>query len=331
MVKLPKFRLYGEDNPQVEETIQPYLDLQNWSDLETEEKIIAFQQLRNNGWIEEYSRKILGTIEYLNNKFLRLCPGKNLHKITPIKSGYRGYSDESNISVRIKAAVDDFEYIFLHEKKEAMVFKMLTVFAEYHIVSYIYQEAEKETDNDKRREYINEAFKEFDLLANCLNHIFEQFSINTILTRNGLVPRQDERITEEIYIPTLKILENPKWKSVSKDLAGMFSEYRDENYPETITKAHRVIQRFLQILVGEEGKNSKGEVSKLFKKAKDENIVPANRFTEPIINVFQGFISSERATNSTAKPTMKIATSSDALLIMNVVMIFLQYCLQDNK
>jgi hypothetical protein len=40
----------------------------------------------------------------------------------------------------------------------------------------------------------------------------------------------------------------------------MFEDYRQEDYAMTITKAHRAVQRFLQILVGAEGKNGKGEV-----------------------------------------------------------------------
>ncbi|MDA1323197.1 MAG: hypothetical protein O3C34_00485 [Proteobacteria bacterium] len=149
-----------------------------------------------------------------------------------------------------------------------------------------------------------------------------------MLTRNGLIPRQDDKITEQIYEPTLKILSDPKWNSVDTHLADMFQDYQDRNYPEVITKAHGVVQRFLQILVGEEGKGGKGEIGKLFSKAKKTNAIPVNRFTEPLLNIFQGFIVSERATNSTAKPALNDATPSDALLVMNVVMVFLQHCLQ---
>lgn len=123
-----------------------------------------------------------------------------------------------------------------------MVFRMLSKFAESHI------------------DHFDEAFNKFNQLANCLNHIFEQFAVNQLVTRNGFVPRQDDKITEEVYIPTLSILADPKWKSVSTDLALMFEDYREENYAEAITKAHRAVQRFLQVLVGEEGKSGKGEV-----------------------------------------------------------------------
>lgn len=330
MSKIPKFILYGENDPLVEKTIQPHLSLRSWSELDEEEKTTALQEVKNWGWIDEFSSIVLWTIEDLNRKFLRICPGKNLHKIIPDHGdGFRRHF--GNIVERRNAAVTDFTDIFLNENKEALVFKMLSVFSKYHIDNDYYKQADKETNDYERRKLINKAFETFDQWATCLNHIFEQYSINVVLTRNGLVPRQDERITEEIYVPTLRILEDPKWKNVSNDLAEMFSEYSDENYPEVITKAHSAVQRFLQILVGKEGKSGKGEVGKLFKKAKTEGIISTNRFTEPIIKVFQSFISSERATKSTAKPAMKSATSSDALLVMNVVMILLQHCLQENK
>jgi hypothetical protein len=328
MIKIPKFLLYGQGDPNLEETLQPSLSLRRWADLNSPEKVTALQELRNKGWLDNYSREILQTIEYLNDHFLRLCPGKYLHQIQP-KSDSRGI--DMNESERMEAALQDFELIFMQEVSDAMVFRMLSKFAQSYINGNSYQLATEAKNEQKRKEYIASAFQKFDPLANCLNHIFKQFSVNQLLTRNGFVPRQDEKITNKIYIPTLRILADPKWKTVSDDLFQMFEDYRDGNYPEVITKAHSAVQRFLQILVGEEGKSGKGEMGKLFKKAKEDGIIPINRFTEPLINVLQGFIPSERATNSTAKPALKKATSSDALLMMNIIMIFLQYCLQNVK
>lgn len=324
-MKIPKFLLYGQDDPQVEKTIQPHLAIRRWGDLTTTEKETALRELRNKGWLTDHSSNILETIEYLNHQFLRQCPGKTLHR-TPPQRDYRGYD---NSLQRKEVAFSDFQNIFLNDESDSMVFRMLTSFAYSYIEHSYLEHAEQAESEEKRDAYVAAAFKQFDALANCLNHIFEQFAVNVLLTRSALVPRQDERITEEVYIPTLKILADPKWKTVSSDLTDMFEDYREENYPETITKAHRAVQRFLQVLVGEEGKSGKGEMSKLFEKAKREGIIPTNRFTEPIIGVFQSFITSERATNSTAKPTLKDATFSDALLVMNVVMVFLQYCLQN--
>jgi len=262
----------------------------------------------------------------LNDNFLRQCPGKNLHQIKP-----RGNYPDDNEYERKKAALSDFYHIFMHEQSETMVLRMFSKFAQSHINGYDIQSAEKAKTEAESKEYIEKAFEDFDKLANCFNHIFEQFAIDVIFTRNGLVPRQDMKITEVIYMPTLAILASPKWKNVSEDIAKMFDEYREKNYPEVITKAHSAVQRFLQVLVGEEGKNAKGEVGKLFEKAKKEGLISVNRFTEPIINDLQGFIVSERATNSTAKPTLKDASPADALLIMNVIMVFLQHCLQNSN
>ncbi len=326
-MKIPKFSLFGEKDSSVDESIQPALSLRDWGDLESEEKNIAFQEFCNNKWLDSVNAKeVLQTIEYLNSSFLRLCPGKRLHSIEP-QSDYRG--TRTNERERVEAAVLDFEHIFKTEKKDALVMRMLSKFLNNFIDEYSYRRAKEEKDKEKQKEHLGDAFRKFDWLANCINHLFEQFAVNQVVTRSGIVPRQDKTITEKIYVPTLQILENPKWESVSSDLSDMFSDYRDQNYPEVVTKAHSAVQRFLQILVGEEGKNSKGEVGKLFKEAKRTGIISVNRFTESIINAIQSFLPSERAEKSTAKPSLKGATAIDALLIMNVVMVLLQYCLQN--
>lgn len=324
-MKLPTFSLYGQGNPKIEANLRPSLSLRGWNDLSAGEKQIAFQELENSGWLKSYSKEVLQTIEYLNHEFLRLCPGKHLHSIKPERDNYRGYGNDSE---RIKAALTDFQHIFLREESEVMVLRMLSYFAERYIDKSYYRLAAESEDKEKRKEYIENTFNDFDRLANCLNHIFEQFAVNQLVTRSGFVPRQDQRITDEIYTPTLTALSDPKWKNVSSDLSEMFDDYRSEDFPEVITKAHRAVQRFLQILVGEEGKNGTGEMSKLFRQAKDQGIIPTDRFTEPMINTIQSFIPSERAKNSTAKPALKVATAPDAMLMMNVVMILIQHCLQ---
>lgn len=328
MSDLPKFRLYGDGDPKIEADLRPSLTLRKWSDLSDEEKKIALQELANNGWLEEYSPEMLNAIEYLNYVFLRQCPGKNLHNIKPTDPSYGGVMRDNSYE-KMKAALLDFRNIFLYEKSNALILRMLSKLAGNYIDAYAYGNAKREQDEKKKEAYIEDAFRRFDAYAYCLNHIFEQFAIDQLITRNGIIPRQEEVITHRIYEPTLKVLADPKWAPVSIDLAKMFDDYREENYPEVITKAHEVVQRFLQILVGEEGKNGKGEVSKLFQRAKEQKIITTDRFTEPIINAIQGFISSERATNSTAKPAIKKTTSSDALLVMNVVMVLLQHCLQN--
>jgi hypothetical protein len=316
MTDIPNFTLYGEGDAATEQSIQPTLALRGWNALTRTEKEIALQQLDNLRWLTN-SEQVLQTINYLNQKFLRTCPGKHLHKAS-------GDSDLEG------AALKDFREIFFNEKNEALVLLMLSKFPERHIDYQSLGWAKKET-GEERAESIKKAFRAFDKLANCLNHIFEQFAVNQLVTRNGFVPRQDEKINEQLYKPTLAILADPKWTTVSVDLAGMFDDYREQRYPEVITKAHSAVQRFLQIQVGDEGKSGKGELARLVREAKDQGIIPTNRFIDPVVASILNYIPSERANNSTAKPALKDTTPSEALLMMNVVMILLQFCLQNMK
>jgi hypothetical protein len=323
-MEIPEFRLYGEGDASVEESIQPKLALRTWTAVSPDDRKIALQHIANKKWLDEGSTEVLRTIEYLNSAFLRLCPGKHLHAIKPKQDSY---GKNTNDETRRRAALKDFETIFVLES-DALVLRMLSTLASNYIVDWKLEAAKGEADEDKRKNFVEDAFKRFDRFARLLNQIFEQFAVNQLITRNGIVPRQDDRIATQVYEPTLRALSDPKWTAVSDDLARMFEDYRDRNYPEVITKAHVAVQRFLQIIAGEEGKSGKGEVGKLFQEAKTKGLIPVNRFTEPLVTVIQGYIVSERATNSTAKPTMKDATASDALLMMNVVLVFIQYCLQ---
>jgi hypothetical protein len=251
------------------------------------------------------------------------CPGKNLIAVEPEPS----YSPTPSDHKHAQAALKDFALIFQYFRED-VVMLMLSVFAKSLIDRGKWRSAKKEAEAEKRKKMTEEAFARFDALANCLNHIFEQFAVNQVVTRNGFVPRQDVAITASVYVPTLAVLADPRWKPVSDDLSSAFEDYRSKNYGESITKAHAAVQRFLQILVGEEGKNAKGEVKALLQDAKAKGLIPVNRFTEPLVNASHSFLASERATNSTAKPAVKEATPSDALLVLNTVMVFLQFCLQ---
>ena len=141
-------------------------------------------------------------------------------------------------------------------------------------------------------------------------------------------PEPPLTIERELYKPTLKALSDPKWGPLNKILVLMFEDFREGRYPETITKAHSAIHCFLQILVREPGTNAKGELGRLVKEGKKAGLIPTNQFTEPFLQNIQSFITSERATNSTAKPAQIPASSSDALLMMNLTILFLQHCLQ---
>ncbi|HMS84190.1 MAG TPA: hypothetical protein PKD12_11110 [Nitrospira sp.] len=318
--EIQKFTLYGENTPAFDDSIQPTLDFRSWSDVSKEERITALQQILNSGWTKK-EQHILDAIAHLNHTYLRLCPGKNLHKAPRGNAG-------SDLVIR-RAAGEDFCRIFL-EAGESLALRMLSKFAEGLIDKYHLRQAQKTVESDERAKCVGDAFEVFDRFANCINHIFEQFAINQMLTRTGFIPRQDKTIEKELYKPTLKALSDPKWMPVNKILTPMFEDFREGKYSEAITKAHSAVHCFLQILVGEHGTNAKGELGNLIKDGKRTGVIPTNRFTEPFLTNVQSFITSERATNSTAKPSRLPALSSDALLMMNISLVFLQHCLQAN-
>ncbi|TKB60863.1 MAG: hypothetical protein E8D48_11885 [Nitrospira sp.] len=321
--EIKKFALYGENTPAFDDSIQPTLDLRSWSDVPTKERGVALQQILNSGWLADTGAKqIIRAIAHLNDTYLRRCPGRNLHS-APREGEHYGFG-----LVRREAAAKDFARIFL-EEKEPLVLRMLSKFAQLLIDADALNKATKAVNSGKRAEYVQGAFKTFDHFASCINHVFKQFAVNQSLTRSGFIPRQDETIEQALYKPTLKALSDPKWMPVNKILAPMFEDFREGRYPETITKAHSAVQCFLQILVaGKPGTNAKGELAQLMKTGKEAGVIPTSRFIEPFVGNIQSFIASERATNSTAKPSLVPASSSDALLMMNMTLVFLQHCLQ---
>lgn len=329
MTEIPVFKLYGDKNPEVEALIQPKLPLRQWDELTSDEKSIALQELVRCQWLTAHSREALWSVRDLNYHYLRILPGKRLHNVRSNDDvhPHRLYNETSELL----AGNSDFRDIFVNGHPGELILRMLSSFASYHIDTSCLNTVRNAQDEESKKTLIGKAFRKFDQLASLLNRIFDQFCVNVMVTRNGFIPRQDEKIEKDIYVPTLLVLSDPKWKTVNASLADMFNDYQANNYPEVITKAHSVVQRFLQILVGEEGKSGKGELGKLFATAKKTHIVPNNRFTESIINSIQRFVVTERATNSTAKPALQRAESSDALLVMNVVMVFLQHCLQESK
>lgn len=328
MADIPIFKIYGEDSEQIQNEIQSRLPFRNWVDLDIEEKETACQELINRRWIRASDRKILITIEYLNEEFLRRLPGYELHH-TPYKKnpGYHG----DNETERREIAVECFCKILIEDPSDALIYAMLSRYAKTLIDTSYVKRAEETEDPTEREAHIDKAYNLFDRFAYCLEHIFEQFSVNQKLVRTGLIPRQDDKITKEIYEPVLLILADPKWKTLNDDIEKMFGEFRGGNHPEVITKVHGIVHRFLQILVGEEGKSGKGEVGKLYNEAIKKGKIPVSRFTESMVKSIQSFIVAERANKSSAKPAKEAASPEDALLNMNVLMVFLQHCLKAEK
>ena len=323
MTDIPTFKLFGEDDLDIQAILKPDLGHRDWEDLSREDKGIILQELFNQGWFASGRKQIFHTMSYLNHHFLVERPAPRLHRIKPANDPIH-----SNFIERAKAAKLDFWDYFL-DRPGVKVYFLLSLFLKFHIKENILNDLDHALRDSNRQNLLNEAYEAFDRLAKSLNHIFEQFSLQWLVTRRGFIPRQEKKITDLIYQPTLKILSDPKWQSVDSDFSRMFDDFQNAKYSECIAKAHSAVQRFLQVIIGEEGKNGKGNFGQLFSEAKKNGLISDNQFTGPVVNAMQRYIPSERANNSTAKPAVKEATYSDALLMMNVVMVLIQHCLQN--
>ena len=266
---------------------------------------------------------VVNLINKLNYQFTRIQPGFNVHTMN-VEDGYQQNDEHLYL-----AAYEDFRNIFINKKSEDLVLLMLSLYAKCLIDKHELNLVDHETDSEKRKQRIKSAFGRFDNFAICLNHLFDQFSVNIVVTRCGFVPRQDERIVKNIYEPTLEILSDPKWDSVNSIFREVFAEYHAQRYPDAITQAHNAVHQFLKIVFGEEGSSGKGQFGKLIKKAKSQDIISQMDEIKVWINWTTGFLPSERANKGSAKPTSQTANSADALLVMNTALVLIQHCLQN--
>ena len=191
---------------------------------------------------------------------------------------------------------------------------------------------EKETEESFKKRKIDAEYKMFDNFASRINDVFEQFGINYHITRSGFVPRQDKKITKEIYEPVLGFLSDPHWKAVNKDLQDAFSQFQKKSpkaYSSSITHTVSALQAFLQILV--HGKTGKGDIKELIPKAQAQQKIPNDLFSTKIFKDINSVLMSERQTKGDPHPKKEYATQKHALLVLNLTMIFLQHCIQDTN
>lgn len=323
VTEIPQFKIYGEDDPMFFERIQPRLELRSWSKLSTDEKTTIYENLSIEFFSYDFFKAgVLNAIEELNYHFTRIQPGINVHKIK-VEVGHLPGNE-----ILFQAAHKDFRNIIIDEKSEDLVLFMLSLCTKRLINEHLLDLAKQETDTNKRKQRVDSAHNILDKFANHLNHLFDQFGVNFIVTRLGFVPRQDKRIVKNIYEPTLEILSDPKWDSVNSIFREVFADFHAQRYPEAITQAHNAVHQFLKIVFGEEGSSGKGQFGKLINKAKSQDIISQMDEIKVWINWTTGFLPSERANKGSAKPTSQTANSADALLVMNTALVLIQHCLQ---
>jgi len=315
------FKFFSETNREAERFLKPDLGLRSWNDLSTDEKDKIWHHLKQYFFVdiqkvERYERREpylyeirrsyadrVGYMEYRRNAIVIVKSIVYLNEKYKAKSFAENYLKKPDLD----AACCDFYHIFMNQE-EFVVIELLSFYAKF---------------------LLSQGCKFFDGFRERLNDVFLQFGIKYHLTRDGFIPRQEEKIIEEIYEPVLSCLRDPKWKEVSKILSDAFDEYRKntpQGYSNCVTNTVSAIQAFLQIIVNE--KTGKGEISKLIPEAQKRKLIPDDFFTKKIFVNLESILARERSDNGTAHPKKEYANEKNARTMLNLAMIFFQHCIQ---
>jgi hypothetical protein len=308
------FKFFSETNKEAKRFLKPDLGLKGWNDLSTNEKDKIWHHLKRYFFdiqkIERYDRRELYPYEirgYANH--MEYKQNAIVKSIAHLNENYKAKSFAENYlkNPNSYAAFCDFYHIFMNQE-EFVVMELLSAYAKFLL-----------SQNDKF----------FDDFSERLNDVFLQFGIKYHLTKDGFIPRQEEKIIEGIYEPVLSCLRDPKWKEVSKILSDAFDEYiknTPQGYSNCVTNTVSAIQAFLQIIVN--GKTGKGEISRLIPEAQKRKLIPDDFFTKKIFENLESIFARERAETGIAHPKTEYANEKNARTMLNLAMIFFQHCIQ---
>ncbi|MFA5031679.1 MAG: hypothetical protein WC614_01545 [bacterium] len=320
------FKLWSINNPNAIKNICPDLGMREWSALGPDEKHKIWSYFSNKDWFTK-SNCVFYTIENLNERYKRKSYGQGL-----LKHGGPHFNVHNNgikyfESCCLKVTLDDFLLIFLNENQD-VVYEMLSLFVLQNVNTFSIENIDESDEEAKKEEIINLAYKKADKFAEDFNDIFEQFNLNVVLTRNGIVFRQDKKITEDIYIPVLTYLSGKKWGPVNRDLSDAFRRFQEktpQGYSGCITHAISALQGFLQILVYD--KIGKGDLNDLLSEAQRKKVISSDAFSTKIFKDIQSIIMQKRQESGDPHPKEEYANERSAKLVLNLIMIFIQNCI----
>ncbi|QLH52762.1 MAG: hypothetical protein CH6_0061 [Candidatus Kapaibacterium sp.] len=330
------FKLWSELNPIAIEELKPNLGWRSWDALTKEEKHKIWIHLKNYFFVKKDEKDDFGfqvaSFEFLGKSWEQ---NKKLQRVisalTTLNERYKAKSYAKNFleHPNIDTACRDFYDIFIMQS-ENVVMELLSLYCKALISERASRDIQKGKD-ETEEEYQNRLknWKEFDDFAQRLNDVFEQFGVNVVLTRQGFIPRQDEKITKEIYEPVLKFLSDEKWSPVNRDLKDAFRDYQQktpDGHSSCITHTISSIEAFLQIILY--GKTGKGTLAELILEAQKKNLIPNDTFTSLIFKNIKEIFAQERKHTGDSHPKKEYATEKNARMILNLAMIFFQHCIQ---
>lgn len=309
----------------------PTFEFRKWSDLSAKErddvwkyckqtinlvdKLKADSNKKGYGDPETYDYPIYKTIVELNENHKTNSPTKDLMR-------------DSIGRRKDKYPADPlFKQVFL-ELDEVWVVRMLSIFANNLIFDGNLRKKEGEFDKDYFQRNSTWKYQHLDLFKNRLNQVLEDFGLDLKLTRIGFVFRQEKKILEKIYNPTLEILADPKFEVVNRELKDAFdglSSGDKKGYSSCIGHSITGIEAFLSIIQDVEiGVKS---LSDLITGATKKEMIPSDPFSKTLFKDWKSILMQERQTKGHAHVKKEYATQENAQTILNLSMIFIQHCL----
>ncbi|MFW5703759.1 MAG: hypothetical protein ACOCXQ_02905 [Patescibacteria group bacterium] len=325
-----KFKLWSQRSSEAKETLQPDLGMRTWDDLSSQEKENIWKYMREFFFDEnQKSSYAPGGFRTKFFKFLDTGISKEvLHRriifaIYNMNKQYKAPNYTPNFldAKGLQSACYDFIEIFMQQRGDVVLellsFYCKAVISEKKPQDYPFEQGDtSDEDYSKAKDlWLN---KDFYIFADHLNDLLLQYGINVYLSKSGFLPRQDERIIDEIYVPVLQALSHTQWNAVNGLLADAFSEYQKNNkqgYSNCVTNTIAAIEAFLQIKI--HGRIGKGTLGNLVKEAQKKEIIPKDVFSNSIFKNITSILAQERMATGIAHPKEEYANEKNILVPEN--------------
>ena len=334
------FKLWSETKKEARDELSPDFGFRSWEELSNDDKYIIWKYVDRHFFKKDECRQtfsygnkscnyeFFGDYNEKNNKLTRVVDSISYLNLRNKANSYaRNFLEDS----KFNSACKDFYEIF-STQSENVVFELLSLYSKLIMLERSKRKPsrnEEESDNEFEKRTFEWKWEVFDKFTEDLNEVFLQFGIKYHLTRDGFIPRQDNKIMEEIYEPVLDYLSDKKWEKVNEILSDAFSDYRKntpQGYSSCVTHSVSALQAFLQILVN--GKIGSGGIKELIKQAQDKKLIPNDIFSGKIFKDIDSILMRERGKTGNPHPKKEYANEKSARLVLNLMMIFFQHCIQ---
>lgn len=305
------FIKWSDIQPSARKALKPDMGMRSWDDIDEEERAIILGHLTNAGLFgcDAITWQAMDCFGH-DHKAADLCKHLRMHGGPHLYDTRGSIHLESDLKQCCKdSAAQEASHLLLKSTRDIA----------YEVLSYYAEQTQKGLLGGGM----------FEHFARCFNDVAEQFGIDITITATGIAPRQEPKITETVYEPVLKVLGDAKWKPVSRDLGDAFADFHKgtkEGYSASITHAISALQAFLQISV--KGATGKGDINDLLAESIKKGLIPDDPFTRKVLKDIEGVLMEERQGKGDPHPKSEYANEKSALLVLNLVMVFMHHCLR---